>query len=192
MPGPIVETTDAVTLRTVEREDAAFLQRFFTDPWARFGVHESTHKTEAEVEDVIEEEFEDHDNAVYLVCDDQPQAPYDHPDDEDTTPVGLVLFVHVDRDRPQVVHWIAPEYRGEGVGEAALDLAIETVFRTYDVHSLAAAVLDGHDEARDRFEALGFRHEGANREMAFVEGEYRDVHQFGLLREEWDGSVRED
>ncbi|WP_336034472.1 GNAT family N-acetyltransferase [Halobacterium yunchengense] len=185
MPGPIVETTDDVTLRTVEREDAAFLQRLFADPWARFGVHESTHKTEAEVEEAIEEEFEDNANAAYLVCDDAEDAPYDHPDDEDTTPVGVVLFVHVDRDRPQVVHWVAPEHRGDGVGEAALDLAVETVFRTYDAHSLSAAIPDGRDVARERVEALGFRHEGANREMAFVEGAYRDVHQYGLLREEW-------
>lgn len=187
MPGPVVETGDEVALRTVEREDAAFLQRFYTDPWARVGVHATGHRSEGEVEDTIEEEFEGHENAAYLVCVDGADAPYSHPGEDETTPVGFVLAVHVDRDRPQVVHWVAREHRGEGYAEAGLELAVETVFRTYDAHSLAATVVDGDDAARGRYESLGFVHEGANREMAFVEGEYRDVHQYGLLRREWEG-----
>ncbi|NHN47720.1 GNAT family N-acetyltransferase [Halostella sp. JP-L12] len=186
MPGPIVEAGDEVTLRTVEREDAAFLQRFYADPWARVGVHADGHKNEAEVEEAIEEEFEDDANAVYLACVDDPDAPYGHPDEDETTPVAFVFVSHVDRDRPGIVHWVAPEFRGEGYGEAALELVVDTLFRTYDAHSLTAAVLDG-DDARERFEALGFVHEGANREMHFVEGEYRDAHQYGLLRREWEG-----
>jgi RimJ/RimL family protein N-acetyltransferase len=186
MPGPIVETAEDVTLRTVEREDAAFIQRFYTDPWARVGLHATSHKNEAEVEETIEEEFEDDGNAAYLVCVDSEDAPYDHPDDEDTTPVGFVLAVHVDRDRPNLVHWVAPEYRGEGYAEAGLELAVETIFRTYDVHSLSTNPVDGDEETRQRYESLGFVHEGANREMEFVEGEYRDVHQYGLLRREWE------
>ncbi|MFB6268594.1 MAG: GNAT family N-acetyltransferase [Halobacterium sp.] len=187
MPGPIVEVGDEVVLRTVEREDAEFVQRFYTDPWARVGVHANSHKNEAEVEDVIEEEFEDNSNAAYLVCVDDEDAPYTHPEEDETTPVGFVFASRVDRDRPSIVHWVAPEHRGEGYGEGGLELAVDTIFRTYDVHSLSANPVDGDDATRERLEALGFVHEGANREMQFVAGEYRDVHQYGLLRREWEG-----
>jgi RimJ/RimL family protein N-acetyltransferase len=186
MPGPVVETGDEVVLRTVEREDAAFLQRLYTDPWARLGVGERRHKSEDQVEEIIEDEFEDDANAAFLACVQDEDAPWGHPEAGDTTPVAFVFASHVDRDRPHVVHWVAPEHRDEGYGEAALELAVETIFRTYDVHSLATAVLDGDDATRERFEALGFVHEGANREMQFVEGAYRDVHQYGLLRREWE------
>ena len=187
MPGPIVEVGEDVVLRAVEREDAAFLQRLYADPWARVGVRADGHRNEAEVEEAIEEEFEDDANAAYLACVDDPDAPYGHPDGGDTTPVAFVFASHVDRDRPGLAHWVAPERRGEGYGEAALELAVETLFRTYDAHSLAASVPDGRDRARERVESLGFVHEGANRETVFVEGAYRDVHQYGLLRDEWEG-----
>lgn len=187
MPGPIVEVGDEIVLRAVERDDAAFLQRLYADPWARVGLRADGHRNEAEVEEAIEEEFEDDDNAVYLACVDEPDAPYGHPDEDETTPVAFVYVSHVDRDRPGVVHWVAPEHRGEGYGEAALELVVETLFRTYDAHSLSASVPGGDDRARERFESVGFVHEGANREMVFVEGAYRDVHQYGLLREEREG-----
>lgn len=186
MPGPIVEVGDEVTLRTVEREDAEFVQRFYTDPWARVGVHATSHKNASEVAEAIEEEFEDNANAAYLICIDDEDAPYSHPDEDDTTPVGFVLATHVDRDRPGIVHWVAPESRGEGYALAGLELVVETIFRTYDVHSLSASRVGGDDATRERLETLGFVHEGANRETQFVEGEYRDAHQYGLLRREWE------
>jgi RimJ/RimL family protein N-acetyltransferase len=186
MPGPILEESPDLTLRTLEREDAAFLQRLYVDQWTRKGLHASSYKSEAQTEEEIEEEVEDDDTAAFLACIDEPDAPYGHPDEEDTTPVAVVIATHVDRDRPSIVHWVAPEHRGEGHGEAALELAIETLIRTYDAHSIGAAVLDGDDAARERIEALGFVHEGTGRERQFVEGEYRDLHQYGLLREEWE------
>lgn len=185
MPGPIVEVGDDVVLRTVEREDAAFVQRLYTDQWARVGFHATSHKSEAEVEEVIEEEVEDGDNAAYLACVDDGDAPYGHPDDEETTPVALVFASHVDRDRPQLVLWVPPERRGEGYGEAAVELAVESLFRTYDAHSLGAEVLSGDDATREVVESVGFTDEGRGREIRFVDGAYRDAIQFGLLREEW-------
>ncbi|WP_135820256.1 GNAT family N-acetyltransferase [Halostella litorea] len=186
MPGPIVETGDDVVLRTVEREDDAFVQRLYADRWARVGFHEHGHKNGAEVEEILEEEFEERDAAAYLACVDEPDAPWDHPDEDETTPVGLVVATHVDRDRPGFVHWVAPEFRGEGYGVEALELAVDTVFRTYDANTVGTEVVAGNERARDRVEEIGFVEEGRNREVLFVDGEYRDVSQYGLLHEEWE------
>lgn len=184
MPGPILEVGDELVLRTVEHEDAAFLQHLFTDPWTREGLHESGHLNEAQVTEVIEEEFESHDNAAFLACVDD-DAPYGHPDEDDTTPVGFVGATHPGWDRPGLVHWVAPEHRGDGYGVEALELAVDTIFRTYDARSVGTAVFEGDAATRERVEALGFTNEGRNREAAFVEGAYRDQIQYGLLREEW-------
>ncbi|WP_121821927.1 GNAT family N-acetyltransferase [Halostella salina] len=187
MPGPIVETGDDLVLRTVERDDADFVQRLYTDPWARTGFHEHGHKNCAEVEDVLEDEFEERDTAAYLACVDEPDAPWDHPDEDEATPVGLVVATHVDRDRPGFVHWVAPEFRGEGHGVEALELAVDTVFRTYDPNSVGTEVVAGDERRHERVEAVGFVDEGRNREVTFVEGAYRDVTQYGILHEEWEG-----
>lgn len=186
MPGPILEESADITLRTLEREDADFLQRLYVDPWARKGLHANSHKSEAQAREEIEEQVEDDGTAAFLACLDEPDAPYGHPDEDETTRVAVVIATRVNRDRPNVVHWVAPEHRGEGHGLAALDLAIETLIRTYDAHGIGAGVLDGDDAARERIEAMGFTHEGTGRERQFVEGEYRDLHLYGLLRREWE------
>ena len=190
MPGPILEVSDGddddLVLRTVEREDAALLQRLFADPYARLALHEHSHKSEAEVEEFVEEQVEDDDNAGYLACIDDEDAPYDHPDEDETTPVAFVYAHHVDRDRPGLVLWVPPEYRDEGHAESALELTLEGLFRTYDAHTVGAEVLEGDDHTREAFEAVGFTDEGRGREVRFVDGEYRDALQYGLLREEYD------
>ncbi|WP_232701113.1 GNAT family N-acetyltransferase [Halobacterium wangiae] len=186
MPGPILEVGDDLVLRTVEREDAAFLQRLFTDPHARLGFHERSHKNENEVEELIEEQIEDDSNAAYVACVDEADAPWEHPEEDDTTPVAFVYAGHVDRDRPNLVLWVPPEHRGDGHAKAALELSLEGLFRTYDAHSVGASVLEGDDTTREAFDAVGFTDEGRGRELVFVDGEYRDLLQFGLLREEWE------
>jgi RimJ/RimL family protein N-acetyltransferase len=195
MPGPILEVEDDdvsdLVLRTVEREDAALLQRLFTDPYARLGLHEHSHKSEAEVEEFVEEQVEDDSNAGYLACLDDEDAPYDHPDDEETTPVAFVYASHVDRDRPRLVLWVPPEHREDGHAVPALELALEGLFRTYDAHTVGAEVLEGDQHTREAFEAVGFRDEGRAREVGFVDGEYRDAVQYGLLREEFDENATE-
>ena len=186
MPGPILGVGDDLVLRTVEREDAAFLQRLFTDPYTRLGLHEHSHKSENEVEELIEERIECDSNTAYLACIDEEDAPWEHPDEDDTTPVAFVYVGHVDRDRPGLVLWVPPEHRGDGHASATLELALEELFRTYDAHTVGAEVLEGDDHTREAFEAVGFTDEGRGRELSFVDGEYQDVIQFGLLREEWE------
>jgi RimJ/RimL family protein N-acetyltransferase len=200
MPGPILEVGGAgddraetgddgdadLVLRTVEREDAAFLQRLFTDPYARLALHESGHKSEAETEEFVEEHVEDDGNAAYFACLDDEGAPYDHPDEDETEPVAFVYASHVDRDRPRLALWVPEEHRGDGHAAPALELALTGLFRTYDVHTVGAEVLEGETYTRDAFEAAGFTDEGRGREVRFVDGEYRDAVQYGLLREEYD------
>ena len=191
MPGPILEVGDDLVLRTVEREDAALLQRLFADPYARLALHEHSHKSEAEVEEFVEEQVEDDDNAGYLACVDGEDAPYDHPGEDETEPVAFVYAHHVDRDRPRMMLWVPPEHRGDGHAESALELALTGLFRTYDAHTVGAEVLEGDEYTREAFEAIGFTDEGRGREVRFVDGEYRDALQYGLLREEYDEGGRE-
>ena len=93
-------------------------------------------------------------------------------------------------DRPRLVLWVPPEHRDDGHAVPALELALEGLFRTYDAHTVGAEVLEGDDVAREAFEAVGFTEEGRGREVRFVDGEYRDAVQYGLLREAYDERAR--
>jgi RimJ/RimL family protein N-acetyltransferase len=186
MPGPVVEEGERVTLRTVERDDAAFLQRSRTDPRIRWPLGAIHHGNRAESEDAIENWLEGDSAAAYLACVDEPDAPRGHPEDDETTPVGTVTARNLDGDRPWLAYWLLPKHHGEGYGGEMVELAVDTLFRAYDIHGVSAGAYGFNEASRGLLESLGFVEEARRREARFVDGTYRDEVQYGVLREEWE------
>ena len=184
MPGARIEQGERVTLRTVEREDSEFLQRAYADPDIRYPLGTVTHANRNQIEDRFEDHIESEHHANFLVCLDEDAGP-GHPDEDETTPIGAVDVIHVDWDRPELAYWLVPEYHGEGYGKEAVSLVVEYVFRTFDTHGIGAAAYDFNAPSRGLLESLGFTEEGRAREDRFIDGEYRDSIQYGLLRREW-------
>lgn len=179
-----VVESDRVSLRPVEREDAAFLQRSTTDPEIRVGLGAPAPSNERETESFIEKVVEEGDGLSLLVeangeCDVKGE------DEGENEPVGLVAAKSLDPARPELVYWFVPEYHGEGYGSEAVGLFVDYLFRTVDCHGLHARVFDFNKGSRGVLGRLGFREEGRFREAKFVDGAYVDVFHFGLLRREW-------
>ncbi|EMA36491.1 GNAT family N-acetyltransferase [Halococcus hamelinensis] len=191
MPGARVEAGERVTLRTIERDDSAFVQRGHANPAIRYPLGVVGHENEHQVEEGFEEFIESDDHANFLVCLDDEEAGPGHPAEDETTPIGVVNATHVDWDRPMLAYWLTPEHHGEGYGTEAVALAVESLFRTYDIHSIAAHAFDYNAASRGVLESLGFTQEGRGREARFVDGEYRDTLMYGLLRREWRANEKE-
>ncbi|WP_135820257.1 GNAT family N-acetyltransferase [Halostella litorea] len=190
MPGPIVREGDRLVLRTVERDDAAFVQRGSTDPRIRFPFGAMYPGSRAEQEAGMEGWLETDGVAAYLACVDDPDAPAGRPDDEAadaTTPVGMVSARGLDGDRPWLAYWLLPEHQGEGYGTEMVRLAVDDVFASHPVHGISAGVYDYNEASRGLLESLGFRQESRRRQSRYVDGAYRDELQYGLLRREWEG-----
>ena len=185
MPGARIERGERVTLRTVEREDSEFIQRAHTDPEIRYPLGTVTHANRHQIEDRFEDHIESDDNANFLVCLDSEDAGPGHPEDDEVTPIGAVDVMNVRWDRPYLAYWLVPEHHGEGYGKEAVSLVVEYVFRTFDIHGIGAAAYDYNAASRGLLESLGFTEEGREREARFIDGEYRDAVQYGLLRREW-------
>jgi RimJ/RimL family protein N-acetyltransferase len=181
MPGPLVERGDRVTLRTVEREDVPFLQRAFADPALRYPLGNPTHVNQEQVE----ERFEDDSHQRFLACIDGADATPGQPDEDETTPIGVLTVVDLDWSRTDLAYWLVPEHQGEGYGAEAVSLVVDNVFRTIDTPSLGATAFDFNDASRGLLESLGFTEEGRERKARYVDGEYRDAVRYGILREEW-------
>lgn len=186
MPGPIIETGERVTLRTVERDDAEFLQRSNTDPRIRFSLGSIHHSNLAQQEEGIEGWIENDGTAAYLACLDEDDAPAGTPEDGETTPIGSVSARHVDGDRPWLAYWLVPEFHGEGYGREMVTLAIDSIFRSHSVHGVNAGAYDFNEASRGLLESLGFTEEARRRQSRYIDGEYRDEVQYGLLRREWE------
>jgi|AntDeeMetagen134_2_1112570.scaffolds.fasta_scaffold00976_4 RimJ/RimL family protein N-acetyltransferase len=177
MPGAVFLRGDRVTLRTVEREDLDFVHAEKNKP----AVHRSLVWPYPENRDALEEFlFEgDADADVKLLI---------AVDGEDDDP-ELVGSIGLDVDeRPatgEVGLWIAPEYWGEGYGTEASRVLVDYAFDERNLHRVTAAAMETNEGSKRIWEKLGFEHEGVDRESEFMDGEYRDMHRYGVLESEW-------
>jgi ribosomal-protein-alanine N-acetyltransferase len=176
MPGARIASDERVTLRTVEEEDIPFVQRSVM-PEVRYALGNPVRSRE---------QFELSDergNDQFLVC--LGDASSGQPNKESTEPIGVVSVEDADWKRPELGYWLVPEVHGEGYGTEAVALVIECIFRTYDTPAIGAGAFASNDASRGLLESLGFTEEGRRRKYMFIDGEHRDMVQYGLLRQEW-------
>lgn len=180
MPGPVYLDGGDVTLRTIEREDLAFCQRHVNDPAVRRGTGFREPVT-ADDETEWYEEVVLRDGGVHLlVC-------------AERDPVGVIGLAErggpADRVRlgevANVGYWIAPEAQGNGYATAACRSMVAHGFDSLGYHKVIAEVAAFNGASRRVLETVGFEREGTLREEWFADGEYVDVHRYGVLAREW-------
>ncbi|MFB6235390.1 MAG: GNAT family N-acetyltransferase [Halopenitus sp.] len=180
MPGPRVTRGERVSLRTLEVEDVPFHQRGCTNPEIRYPIGNPVRNQEQF--DIAEDDGSDN----FVVCLDGDDAGPGDPALDQVQRIGMVHVDDVDWRRPDLAYWIAPEFQGDGYGAEAVELLIDYVFRTYAHPAVGAVAYDFNDASRGLLESLGFSEEGCIRRDRFIDGEYIDRIEYGLLREEWE------
>lgn len=180
MPGARIESSERVTLRTLEQADIPFVQRAYANPEIRYpgGV---PLQDQGQLEAWHEEQSGDQ----FLVCLDEENASPSQASEDAVRPIGAISLTDTDWRRPELSYWLVPEVHGEGYGKEAVALVIEYGFRVYATPAVGARVYDFNDASRGLMESLGFTEEGRIRKDRFIDGEYRDTILYGLLRQEW-------
>jgi RimJ/RimL family protein N-acetyltransferase len=174
MPGPVFLRGDGVELRTIERDDAAFVQRAGNEPAFHEGFVIDRPKTRESTEAHLDRTVDDDDTVSLLIC-------------VDGDPVGRASLLDVGRTHADLSYWLVPEARGNGYVTEAAALLVEHAFESLGLHHVRAWTLDDNEASRGVLRRLGFSHEGSIREHVFTRGEYHDVEHFGILDREWDG-----
>ncbi|WP_435194402.1 GNAT family N-acetyltransferase [Natronomonas sp. EA1] len=172
MPGPIFLEGETVELRTIEPEDAAFLQETINDPEVRRTLAANAPITGIEEENWIESL--DNDEGVHLlVC-------------VEGEPVGTVGIQPPSGPSRTVElgYFIASDAWGNGYATAAVRLLCRYAFRERGLHKVYADVYDLNPASARVLEKVGFVQEGVHREQGFVDGEHVDVLRYGLLKNE--------
>ena len=77
------------------------------------------------------------------------------------------------------------EARGKGLGREACSLLIQHAFEHLNLHRVTATAVVDNVPMKKVFLDLGFVIEGTLREHFYLEGRYRDMYWFGLLRPEF-------
>ncbi|MFC6953309.1 GNAT family protein [Halorubellus litoreus] len=182
MPGALVVAGDRVTLRTLEDEDRAFVQRSRANPEVRYPIgNPLTSRTAMEAGD-------DDDGHDFLVCLDADDAGRGAADADDVERLGTVHVGEASYKRPNLGYWLAGEYHGEGYGRESVGLVVDWTFREYPTPAIGAEAFASNDASRALLESLGFEREGVRRDFMFVDGEHRDMVCYGLAREDWTGT----
>jgi RimJ/RimL family protein N-acetyltransferase len=75
--------------------------------------------------------------------------------------------------------------RGQGLATEAAALLVDHLFGNWPVNRLCCGMSVHNHASRRVAEKCGFQHEGIQRGLVFVAGEYVDCHSLSLLRSDW-------
>ena len=77
-------------------------------------------------------------------------------------------------------------YQRQGCGAEAYRLVMEYAFDGLGLHKLEAGYHEGNVASRALHERFGFRQEGVRRSHVYKAGSWCDLHEVGILREEFE------
>jgi RimJ/RimL family protein N-acetyltransferase len=109
----------------------------------------------------------------------------------DNTPLGWVSR-YGKQSNPHVcfvgIDICEDTFLNRGLGTEALKLWVDHLFAAPDLHKLCLDTWSFNPRMIRVAEKVGFVYAGRQREMQHWQGEGLDLHHFGMLREEWQGS----
>ena len=184
MPGPSFLATDRTALRSPERDDLNWIQHVFHNEqvWG-LGTYARPPTTD-QMETYYEETLSDEDSVHLLVCIDPTGSP--GPVKERTEPVGLVAMTDHDTERgtAELAYWLDPDAWGQGYATEAAGRLVKYGFDQRALRKWSAKIVGGNDRSVAVVERLGFTKEGTHRQEWYLDGAWRDMLWFGLLRTE--------
>ncbi|MDE2362078.1 MAG: GNAT family N-acetyltransferase [Hyphomicrobiales bacterium] len=166
--------TERLTLRPIAENDAAGLHAAYGDPLAmRFWDYPATDGLEATAGHIRRWLGHDpHWHGVWAIV------------TRTGAFAGMINYHHrEDWNRRLELGWIlAPAFWRRGVMTEAARGVVDHCFAALDVHRIEATIDPDNVASRRLAERLGFREEGLMRDRACVEGEFRSLLMYGLVK----------
>lgn len=174
MPGAVFLEGENVNLRTVEEEDLEFLRDYYNHPEIRKAVMNNNPVNLEQERDFLEEVVKDEESIQLLIF-------------LDKEPIGMIGVEPMKDDGVgELGIWLIPEQHGNGYGPEASEILLDHLFKQHlQFHKVIARVHERNKPSQKVWERLGFTEEGTLRKQVYHDGEYIDVHLYGIAREEW-------
>ncbi len=109
-------------------------------------------------------------------------------DSQTNKAVGSIGFENIEPKDRQAVFGIVigdKELWNKGYGTEAARLMIKYGFEQLNLNRISSNVYDFNLRSQKMHLKVGFKEEGRRRSARFVNGQYRDVLEYGILKEEW-------
>lgn len=199
MPGPVFTSGERISLRTIEEDDLAFVQRWRNHADVRVPLTDTDIRNGEQMEEYLEEQVSEKGSINLLVCIDrettrsrdnevrEADTDGESESDVDTEPIGEVAipWIRESHGTGMLMYWIAPAHQGNGYATEAAALVLDHAFNERRVNKVWANVLVSNTGSQRVLEKLGFTQEGHLRQDCFIDGSFEDVHRYGLLADEW-------
>jgi RimJ/RimL family protein N-acetyltransferase len=179
MPGSVFLEGETVSLRVVNptaEADAKLIQDSINEPETRRAMGLTDPYSEYREGQFLEDMDDRDDHILFFISTDSEEAP-----------VGNVELFDIDRThgRAEIGCWVYEPHRERGYATAACRLLLQYAFDELRLHRIDAVAYHQNAASRALIESLGFEHEGVRRDAAYIDGEYADVHEYGLLASEF-------
>ena len=107
--------------------------------------------------------------------------------DHEDTIVGEITFRDLAHRKAFEIGYIVFDItkRNQGIVTEALRLFTKYLFETKPIQRLELAIIPGNDASKRVAQKCGFTFEGISRQAYYVKGQYVDLENYALLKEEW-------
>ncbi|KAI1267565.1 acyl-CoA N-acyltransferase [Xylariaceae sp. FL1019] len=111
---------------------------------------------------------------------------------KDPTPIGVISLTRpaekmVQHANSAMSLLISQKYQRQGYGTEAITWALDWAFDYARLHRVELSVYDWNKDAMRLYVKLGFKDEGVKREALWFKGEWHDMHEMGILEQDWRG-----
>ena len=176
--------SEKVILRPVKRSDISHFLKWFNDPEVIQYLNMYLPMTEMAEEKWIE------DLATRGRAGTDTHFVMEAMDGDGNTPIGTIGLHGISPKDHSAGFGIAigeRDYWGKGYGTEATRLILDYSFRQLNLHRIWSAAFAFNERSIKLHKSVGFREEGRQREAIFKNGEFHDIVEFGILRDEWKG-----
>lgn len=170
-----------VLLRPIERSDISYFLKWFNDPEVIQYLGLYLPMTEMSEEKFIEELGTMRATSDVILVIEVIEG-------DSTKPIGNCGLHQIDAKDHNAIFGIVigeKDYWNKGYGPEAARLLISYGFQQLNLHRISSTALAFNQGSVTLHKKVGFREEGRLRQAMFKNGQYHDLVQFGILREEW-------
>jgi UDP-4-amino-4,6-dideoxy-N-acetyl-beta-L-altrosamine N-acetyltransferase len=111
-------------------------------------------------------------------------------DDEDVGLVSLTSINRTNRRCDWAYYLGSPNVRGKGIGKSVELNVLAFVFETLALNKLCCEVFVSNQKVISIHEKFGSVVEGTRREQIHKNGEFHDIVEMGILRNDWERNVK--
>jgi len=101
--------------------------------------------------------------------------------------IGTCGFANMDfaNNKGELGYVLSPSYQGKGYMREAVLAILKLSFLELELNRVELRIMDGNQASIKFAKSVGFKYEGTSRKSLYLRGEYKTLHHYAMLNEEY-------